>query len=70
MLYDLLDGMFCDVDMHMERSSSQAREHSLYSRGRLFDVAVLREEDSFGILTHAVIDADLGPVSEGLDHAR
>jgi hypothetical protein len=62
MLYDLLDGMFCDVDMHMERSSSQAREHSLYSQGGLFDVAVLREEDSLGIVTHAVIDADLGPV--------
>lgn len=62
MLYNLLDGMFCDVDRHMERSSSQAREHSLYSRGRLFDVAVLREEDSLGIVTHAVIDADLGPV--------
>lgn len=62
MLYDLLDGMFCDVDMHMERSSSQAREHSLYSRGRLFDVAVLREEDSLGLVTHAVMDADLGPV--------
>jgi hypothetical protein len=54
--------MFCDVDMHMERSSSQARDDSLYSRGRLFDVAVLREEDSLGIVTHAVMDADLGPV--------
>ena len=62
MLYDLLDGMFCDVDVHMERSSSQAREHSLYSRGKLFDAAVLREEDSLGIVTHAVMDADPGPV--------
>ena len=61
MLYNLLDGMFCDVDMHMERSSGQAGECSLYSRGGLFDVAVLRDEDSVERVTHSVKNADSGP---------
>ena len=61
MLYSLLDGMFCDVDMYMEHSSSKARECSLYSRSRLFDVAVLRDEDSSECVTHADKNVDSGP---------
>ena len=61
MLYNLLDGMFCDVDMYMEHSSIKARECSLYSRSRLFDVAVLRDEDSFECVAHVEKNADSGP---------
>ena len=38
--------MFRDVDEHMECSSSQQKEYSLYAGESLFNVAVLREEDS------------------------
>ena len=61
MLYSLLDGMFCDIDRHMEQSSSKARECSLYSRSKLFDVAVLRDEDSFTCVTHVDKNVDSGP---------
>ena len=61
MLYSLLDGMFCDTDMHMENSSSKARECSLYSRSKLFDVAVLRDEDSFECVTYVDKNEDSGP---------
>ena len=40
--------MFCDVDTHMEYSSSQLTEVSPFAGEKMFHAAVLREEDSFG----------------------
>ena len=40
--------MFCDVDTHMEYSSSQLTEVSPFAGEKMFHAAALREEDSFG----------------------
>ena len=47
-LFDSLGRMFCDVDTHMESSSSQLTEVTPFAGEKLFQVAVFREEDSFG----------------------
>ena len=59
--------MFCDVDVHMESSSSRLKECSLFAGDSLFNVAVLRREDSLG--TTASTEASLNSKQTG-DDAR
>ena len=70
-LYDSLDKMFSNVDLHMEHSATQLKERSLYAGESLFNVAVLRDEDSLGVLLLAE-SSQSDPVSgeERQDEAR
>ena len=56
--------MFSDVDEHMESASTLAMERSSHAGEDLFDIAVVREEDSLGLEQSAELSDEEDPSSE------
>jgi hypothetical protein len=69
-LYRSLEGMFADVDEHMEASSTLAMERSSHAGEDLFNIAVVREEDSFGLEQFAEHSDEEYPSNEECSTAR